>query len=218
MRAIRDAGAMNPVLMVDEIDKMGSDVRGDPSSAMLEVLDPAQNGTFRDHYLDLPLDLSRVLFLCTANVLETIPGPLLDRMEVIRLSGYTEEEKLHIAKRYLLPRQIAAAGLTTSLLRVTDAGVRTVIGEYTREAGVRQLERRLGAISRRVARRVAEGDASRLTAGRDVVRDILGPGADHQRGQAAHERAGRRDRPRGDRRGRRDPLRRGDGHAGQRPS
>ncbi len=111
VRAIRDAGAMNPVLMVDEIDKMGADVRGDPSSAMLEVLDPAQNGTFRDHYLDLPLDLSRVLFLCTANVLETIPGPLLDRMEVIRLAGYTDEEKLHIARRYLLPRQIAAAGL-----------------------------------------------------------------------------------------------------------
>jgi ATP-dependent Lon protease len=175
VRAIRDAGAMNPVLMVDEIDKMGSDVRGDPSSAMLEVLDPAQNGTFRDHYLDLPLDLSRILFLCTANVLETIPGPLLDRMEVIRLSGYTAEEKLHIAKRYLLPRQIAAAGLPKGLLRVTDAGLRTVIDEYTREAGVRQLERRLGAIGRRVARRVAEGDRSRLTAGREVVRDILGP-------------------------------------------
>ncbi len=175
VRAMRDAGAMNPVLMVDEIDKMGSDVRGDPSSAMLEVLDPAQNGTFRDHYLDLPLDLSRVLFLCTANVLETIPGPLLDRMEVIRLAGYTEEEKLHIARRYLLPRQIAASGLPKGLLRVTDAGLRTVIGEYTREAGVRQLERRLGAIGRRVARRVAEGDGSRLTAGRGVVRDILGP-------------------------------------------
>ncbi len=175
VRAIRDAGAMNPVLMVDEIDKMGSDVRGDPASAMLEVLDPAQNGTFRDHYLDLPLDLSRVLFLCTANVLETIPGPLLDRMEVIRLSGYTEEEKLHIARRYLLPRQIAAAGLPKGLLRVTDPGLRTVIGEYTREAGVRQLERRLAAIARRVARRVAEGDGSRLSAGQAVVREILGP-------------------------------------------
>jgi ATP-dependent Lon protease len=175
VRAIRDAGAMNPVLMVDEIDKMGADVRGDPSSAMLEVLDPAQNGTFRDHYLDLPLDLSRVLFLCTANVLETIPGPLLDRMEVIRLSGYTEEEKLHIARRYLLPRQIAAAGLPRGLLRMTDAGLRTVIGEYTREAGVRQLERRLGAIARRVARRVAEGDGSRMTAGVAQVREILGP-------------------------------------------
>ncbi len=175
VRAIRDAGAMNPVLMVDEIDKMGADVRGDPSSAMLEVLDPAQNGTFRDHYLDLPLDLSRVLFLCTANVLETIPGPLLDRMEVIRLSGYTEEEKLHIARRYLLPRQIAAAGLPKGLLRMTDAGIRTVIGEYTREAGVRQLERRLGAITRRVARRVAEGDESRMTAGVAQVREILGP-------------------------------------------
>ncbi|MGD9572709.1 MAG: endopeptidase La [Thermoleophilia bacterium] len=175
VRAIRDAGAMNPVLMVDEIDKMGSDVRGDPSSAMLEVLDPAQNGTFRDHYLDLPLDLSRVLFLCTANVLETIPGPLLDRMEVIRLSGYTEDEKLHIARRYLLPRQIAAAGLPKGLLKVSDAGLRTVIGECTREAGVRQLERRLGAIARRVARRVAEGDTSKVSAGVARVREILGP-------------------------------------------
>ncbi|MGD9696078.1 MAG: endopeptidase La [Thermoleophilia bacterium] len=175
VRAIRDAGAMNPVIMVDEIDKMGSDVRGDPSSAMLEVLDPAQNSTFRDHYLDLPLDLSRALFLCTANVLETIPGPLLDRMEVIRLAGYTEDEKLHIARRYLLPRQIAAAGLPKGLLRMTDAGLRTVIAEYTREAGVRQLERRLGAIARRVARRVAEGDRSRMSAGRDAVRAILGP-------------------------------------------
>ncbi|WP_217913755.1 endopeptidase La [Miltoncostaea marina] len=175
VRAIRDAGAMNPVLMVDEIDKMGSDVRGDPSSAMLEVLDPAQNSTFRDHYLDLPLDLSRVLFLCTANVLETIPGPLLDRMEVIRLSGYTEEEKLHIARRYLLPRQLDAAGLPEGTLEVTDDGLLTIIGEYTREAGVRQLERRIGAVARRTARRVAEGDASPRTAGPAEVREILGP-------------------------------------------
>ena len=175
VRAIRDAGAMNPVLMVDEIDKMGADVRGDPSAAMLEVLDPAQNGTFRDHYLDLPLDLSRVLFLCTANVLETIPGPLLDRMEVIRLSGYTEEEKLHIARRYLLPRQIDAAGLPEGSLEVTDEGLATIISEYTREAGVRQLERRLGAVARRVARRVAEGDASAVVVDAATAREILGP-------------------------------------------
>ncbi len=175
VRAIRDAGAMNPVLMVDEIDKMGADVRGDPSSAMLEVLDPAQNSTFRDHYLDLPLDLSRILFLCTANVLETIPSPLLDRMEVIRLSGYTEDEKLHIARRYLLPRQIAAAGLPDGALEVTDEGLGTVTSEYTREAGVRQLERRLGAIARRIARRVAEGDTSGAVLGAEGVREILGP-------------------------------------------
>ncbi len=175
VRAIRDAGAMNPVLMVDEIDKMGSDVRGDPSSAMLEVLDPAQNGTFRDHYLDLPLDLSRVLFLCTANVLESIPGPLLDRMEIIRLSGYTEDEKRHIARRYLLPRQVERTGLPDRVLDVTDEGLGTVISEYTREAGVRQLERRLGAITRSVARRVAEGDAAAEVVGAERVREILGP-------------------------------------------
>jgi len=175
VRAIRDAGAMNPVLMVDEIDKMGADVRGDPSSAMLEVLDPAQNGTFRDHYLDLPLDLSRVLFLCTANVLETIPGPLLDRMEVIRLSGYTGEEKVHIARRYLLPRQIERTGLPEGILEVSDGGLQTIIGEYTREAGVRQLERRLGAVTRRVARRVAEGDGAPEVVDADRAREILGP-------------------------------------------
>ena len=175
VRAIRDAGAMNPVIMVDEIDKMGSDFRGDPASAMLEVLDPAQNATYRDHYLDLPLDLSRVLFLCTGNVLDTIPPALLDRMEVIRLSGYTEEEKLHIARRFLLPRQIAAAGLPEGMLEVTDDALRTVIGEYTREAGVRQLERRLGAIARRIAVRVAEGDEAPVVVDAALVREILGP-------------------------------------------
>ena len=175
VRAIRDAGAMNPVIMVDEIDKMGSDFRGDPASAMLEVLDPAQNATYRDHYLDLPLDLSLVLFLCTGNVLDTIPPALLDRMEVIRLSGYTEEEKLHIARRFLLPRQIAAAGLPEGMLEVSDDALRTVIGEYTREAGVRQLERRLGAIARRIAVRVAEGDEAPVVVDAALVREILGP-------------------------------------------
>jgi ATP-dependent Lon protease len=175
VRAIRDAGSMNPVMMIDEIDKMGADYRGDPSSAMLEVLDPAQNHSFRDHYLDLPLDLSKVFFITTGNMVETIPGPLLDRLEVIRLAGYTDEEKLHIARRYLLPRQIEAAGLPEGLLEVSDDGIRTVTSEYTREAGVRQLERRLAAIARRIARRVAEGDDDPVVVGPDEVREILGP-------------------------------------------
>ena len=216
VRAIRDAGAMNPVIMVDEIDKMGADFRGDPASAMLEVLDPAQNSTYRDHYLDLPLDLSRVLFVCTANVLDTIPPALLDRMEVIRLSGYTEEEKLHIARRYLLPRQIAAAGLPDGMLEVTDDALRTVIGEYTREAGVRQLERRLGAIARRIAVRVAEGDEAHVVVDAALVRGDPGARAHPQRGEAPNERARGGHRPRGDRRRGRDPLRGGPGHAGKR--
>ncbi len=179
VRAIRDAESMNPVMLIDEIDKLGSDVRGDPSSAMLEVLDPAQNATFRDHYLDLPLDLSRVLFVCTANVLDTISRPLLDRMEVIQLSGYTDREKLAIARRYLAPRQLRGAGLTASRVRITDAGLRTVIGEYTREAGVRQLDRRLGAVVRKVARRVAEGETGPFSVGRAQVRELLGPDRIH---------------------------------------
>ena len=124
IRAIRDAGSSNPVFMIDEIDKMGSDWRGDPSSAMLEVLDPEQNGTFRDHYLDLPFDLSRVMFVCTANVLDTIPGPLRDRMEIISIAGYTEEDKLHIARRYLVPRQLERNGLKPGQLTITDAALR----------------------------------------------------------------------------------------------
>ncbi len=177
VRAIRDAGSVNPVLMIDEIDKMGADFRGDPASAMLEVLDPAQHDEYRDHYLDLPLDLSRVLFICTANVLETIPPALLDRMEVLRLSGYTDEEKLHIARRFLLPRQVEENGLGADLIEVTDDGLRTVISEYTREAGVRGLERRLGAVCRKVAREVAESEeppAIRVVDA-DVARELLGP-------------------------------------------
>src|SRR5438876_6089912 len=132
IRALRDAESKNPVFLIDEIDKMGSDWRGDPSSAMLEVLDPEQNSTFRDHYLDLPFDLSKVLFICTANQLETIPGPLLDRMDVIQLSGYTEEEKLQIARRYLLPKQLESHGLTKKQLTIGDDALRVGIREYTR--------------------------------------------------------------------------------------
>ncbi len=135
IRSLRDAESLNPVILIDEIDKMGVDFRGDPASAMLEVLDPEQNGTFRDHYLDLPFDLSKVLFICTANTLDTIPGPLLDRMDTISLSGYTEAEKLGIAKRYLLPKQLAANGLKRSQLSLSDSVLRTIIREYTREAG-----------------------------------------------------------------------------------
>ena len=175
VRAIRDAESMNPVVMIDEIDKMGSDVRGDPASAMLEVLDPAQHHAFRDHYLDLPLDLSRVLFICTANVLDTIPPALRDRMETIRLAGYTDEEKLHIARRFLVPRQLVANGLTGKQIRISDQGLRTVISEYTREAGVRGLERQIGAVVRKIALRVAEGASGRTSVGRETVRSLLGP-------------------------------------------
>jgi ATP-dependent Lon protease len=175
VRALRDAGSANPLFMIDELDKMGSDYRGDPASAMLEVLDPEQNSTFRDHYLDVPFDLSRVMFITTANTLDTVPGPLRDRMEVIQLAGYTEEEKLQIAKRYLVPRQIERTGLKRSQIAFSDAGLRAIIGERTREAGVRNLEREIGAACRKVARRVAEGEHGRkvmVTAAR--VRELLG--------------------------------------------
>ncbi|PZR59717.1 MAG: endopeptidase La [Candidatus Meridianibacter frigidus] len=156
VRAIRDAGTRNPVVMIDEIDKVGSDYRGDPQSALLEVLDPEQNNSFRDHYLDLPFDLSQVLFICTANSLDTISPPLRDRMEIITLSGYTELEKLQIAKRYLVKKQRLANGLKDSQVQISDTAVRAIIGDYTREAGVRNLEREIGTIFRKVARKIAE--------------------------------------------------------------
>ena len=161
VRALRDAGSRNPVFMIDEIDKMGADFRGDPASAMLEVLDPAQNDSFRDHYLDLEFDLSDVVFIATANILDTIPGPLLDRMETIELAGYTLEEKRHIARRYLVPRQIEANGLKPSQIEFADPALTAIIEEYTREAGVRNLERQIGTICRKVARDVAEGKVER---------------------------------------------------------
>ena len=175
VRAIRDAGSMNPVIMIDEVDKMGHDVHGDPSSAMLEVLDPAQNSGFRDHYLDLPLDLSKILFICTANVLDTIPRPLLDRMEVISLPGYTDDDKVHIARQYLIPRQFEATGVPPERVEITDAALATVISEYTREAGVRGLERRIGALLRRAALDIAEGRAGVERIGPEETREMLGP-------------------------------------------
>ncbi len=177
VRALRDAGSRNPVFMIDEIDKMGADFRGDPSSAMLEVLDPAQNDSFRDHYLDLPFDLSGVLFITTANTLDTVTPALQDRMEVINLAGYTLDEKLQIAKRYLVPRQIAQNGLSRSRISFSDAALRVIADEYTREAGVRNLEREIGTVCRKIAREVAEGKSGKgkVTISGKRARELLGP-------------------------------------------
>src|SRR5215212_9233382 len=175
VRALRDAGTMNPVIMLDEVDKVGADWRGDPSAALLEVLDPAQNHSFRDHYLDVELDLSGVFFIATANIAETIPGPLLDRMEVIRFDGYTVEEKAAIATGYLWPRQRERNGLHSDEVTLTDESLRTVITEYTREAGVRNLERELGSILRKTATKVASHLAEPpVTIDVSAVRDALG--------------------------------------------
>src|SRR3954465_456588 len=175
VRALRDAGTMNPVILLDEVDKVGADWRGDPSAALLEVLDPAQNHSFRDHYLDVELDLSEVVFIATANVAETIPGPLLDRMEVIRFDGYTSEEKLAIAKGYLWPRQRERNGLLEDEVTVSDDILRLVVQEYTREAGVRNLERELGTILRKTATQIASGKAQApVEVTVEVVRDALG--------------------------------------------
>src|SRR5436190_1550185 len=175
VRALKDAGTKNPVMMLDEIDKVGADWRGDPSSALLEVLDPAQNHTFRDHYLDVDLDLSEVLFVATGNVAETIPGPLLDRMEVLRLDGYTEDEKVAIARHHLMPRQIERNGLREDEVSVTDDALREIVASYTREAGVRNLERELGKTFRKVATKLAAGDAvAPVVVDRDDVRGYLG--------------------------------------------
>jgi ATP-dependent Lon protease len=175
VRALRDAGTMNPVIMLDEIDKVGADWRGDPSAALLEVLDPAQNHSFRDHYLDVELDLSQVLFIATANVADTIPAPLLDRMEVIRFDGYTTAEKVAIARGYLWPRQLERNGLREDEVTVEDEILQTIVTDYTREAGVRQLERELGTVLRKIATRIASGEASApVTVDLDAVHDALG--------------------------------------------
>jgi ATP-dependent Lon protease len=175
VRALRDAGTMNPVIMLDEVDKVGADWRGDPSSALLEVLDPAQNHSFRDHYLDVELDLSNVFFIATGNMAETIPGPLLDRMEVIRFDGYTTDEKVAIAKGYLWPRQVERNGLREDEVEVTDDALELVVSEYTREAGVRQLERELGTVLRKTATKVASDEVDPpVQLDEEAVREALG--------------------------------------------
>ncbi|GAA2820168.1 endopeptidase La [Kribbella solani] len=175
VRAITEAGSMNPVVLLDEIDKVGADYRGDPTAALLEVLDPAQNHTFRDHYLEVELDLSDVVFLATANVLDSIPGPLLDRMELVQLDGYTEDEKVTIARDHLLPRQLERAGLTADEVTVQDSALRVLAGEYTREAGVRQLERSIARVLRKVTAQLALGEElGALTVGSGELKKYLG--------------------------------------------
>ena len=212
---------MNPVIMLDEVDKVGADWRGDPSAALLEVLDPAQNHSFRDHYLDVELDLSEVVFIATANIADTIPGPLLDRMEVIRFDGYTVDEKVAIARGYLWPRQRERNGLLEDEVEISDDLLELVVSDYTREAGVRQLERELGKLLRKTATRIAarHGDrAGRPRRGRGARR--ARPPAVLPRDGRADGRARRRDRPGRHRHRRRRPLRRGDrdGRAASRSS
>jgi len=175
MQAIRKAGTNNPVLMLDEVDKLSASFHGDPSAALLEVLDPEQNATFQDHYLDVPFDLSQVLFIGTANVLETIPAPLRDRMEILNLPGYTEEDKIAIARRYLLPRQVEENGIRPDHIEISDDVLRILISDYTREAGVRQLERELGSICRGIAARVAEGFDAKVVVDSSKLAEYLGP-------------------------------------------
>jgi len=175
VQALKQAGAMNPVFMLDEIDKIGIGYQGDPAAALLEVLDPAQNHSFRDHYLEINVDLSRVLFIATSNQLGTIHPALLDRMEIIALTGYSEEEKLHIARRYLLPRQLEENGLTVDQIAIDDTALRRIITQYTREAGVRSLERQIGAVARKVAARVAAGEAQMVAVTPAWLNEFLGP-------------------------------------------
>ncbi len=188
IQGLRRAGTNNPVFMLDEIDKLGSDFRGDPSSALLEVLDPEQNHTFVDHYLDVAFDLSKVMFIATANSLHSIPPALLDRMEVLELSGYTEVEKLEIARRYLVPKQVGEHGLNSKRIYVDKGALRSVVGEYTREAGLRNLEREVGTICRKVARKFAEGRRRRVRVKESDLPDYLGPPRfRHESAESSHE-------------------------------
>jgi ATP-dependent Lon protease len=190
IQGMKQAGAKNPVFLLDEVDKLGISFQGDPAAALLEVLDPAQNDSFTDHYLGVPFDLSEVLFIATANFLQGIPGPLLDRLETVDFAGYTEREKLEIAKRYLVPRQLVENGLSAGMLTLTDDGLAEIISSYTRESGVRQLEREIGKLGRKVARKVADGTVQHLTVNRKDVDDLLGRPKVHPERKAGEDQIG----------------------------
>src|SRR2546422_1034340 len=190
IQGMKQAGAKNPVFLLDEVDKLGVSFQGDPAAALLEVLDPAQNDSFTDHYLGVPFDLSEVLFIATANFIQSIPAPLLDRLETVTFAGYTEREKLEIAKRYLVPRQLRANGLAPEQLTVTDAALSEIITSYTREAGVRQLEREIGKLARKVARKVAVSEVERLTVDAREINDLIGRPKVHPEHKAGEDQIG----------------------------
>ena len=190
IQGMKQAGAKNPVFLLDEVDKLGVSFQGDPAAALLEVLDPAQNDSFTDHYLGVPFDLSEVLFIATANFPQSIPGPLLDRLETVNFAGYTEREKLEIAKRYLVPRQLRDNGLSPEQLEITDAALSEIIASYTREAGVRQLEREIGKLGRKVARKIAGGEVERIRVDAGHVDDLIGRPKVHPEHKAREDQAG----------------------------